>query len=218
MINFPSDRNDKNNEHVGGSQDAADQLIARNMKKAAQSVQPRNLGPTPGHRRHAGRAGQPPVFQVIQQADGRLNTRRLKAASPLQTVVAPPRSRRVLSRRAGALVLVLALVALAFFAGVASARAQEIGEPWCEISAPALPATLPSTAPLRCIEPRVFVPIAFGVQFGGQHGDQPSRNHRGADDPLSVGTHGRAAPAISSNRAPAASAAGEDNGSGSRLR
>jgi hypothetical protein len=174
------------------------------------------------HHRPAGREGNAPVFQVIQQADGRLNTRRLAAASPLQTVVNPSPRRRVLSRRAGLLLLVLALVALAFFAGVVSARAQEIGEPWCEISAPALPATLPETAPLRCIEPRVFVPVAFGGQSGGQYGDQPSRNHRGAGDPLSVGDHGRASSAVTSevtlNRAPAASVDGEDKGSGSRLR
>jgi hypothetical protein len=177
--------------------------------------------------RPTGRAGSAPTFQVIQQADGRLNTRRLAAASPLQTVVNSSPRRRALSKRAGLLLLVLALVALAFFAspilsprssdrgtriwgGAASARAQEIGEPWCQVSAP----MLPSQAGLRCIEPRIYLPLIIG----GRHGDQSARNHRRAGDSLSVGNHGRASSAIGVNRALLSRDISVANGSGSRLR
>jgi hypothetical protein len=169
------------------------------------------------HRRPSGREGNAPVFQVIQQADGRLNTRRLAAASPLQTVVNPSPRRRALSKRAGLLLFVLALVVLAFFAGAVSARAQEIGEPWCEISAP-MPATSPAVNPaqaqINCIQPRMYIPLVISR---GEYGNQSDRNHFRAGAFVSVGDHGRQASAIGSNRA-AASAAGEDKGSGSRLR
>lgn len=36
MIQFPSDRSDHNQQHVAGSQKAADEQLARNMKRAAR--------------------------------------------------------------------------------------------------------------------------------------------------------------------------------------
>lgn len=110
------------------------------------------LSPSKGNtNRQAGHAGNAPVFQVIQQADGRLNTRRLSAASPLQTVVRP--RRRALSKRAAFLLFVALLVVLAYMAGAASnVHGQEIAEPWCVVSAPVAPA-------LDCVQPRLWLPM-----------------------------------------------------------
>jgi hypothetical protein len=151
---------------------------------------PRAIWRNPNRREHA---GNPPTFQVIQQADGRLNTRRLRAASPLQTAARSPR-KRVLSKRACALLLVLALVVLAYLAGAASAHAGEIGEPWCQVSAPTLPASSPAQAQLNCIKPRAFIPLVTG----GRHesGDQSDRNHLRAADSVSVGNHDGSAVAV----------------------
>jgi hypothetical protein len=183
---------------------------------------PRAIWRNPNRREHAGKA---PTFQVIQQADGRLNTRRLRAASPLQTTprgwqtAARSPRKRVLSKRACALLLVLALVVLAYLAGAASAHAGEIGEPWCQVSAPQLPTMKPASADMNCIRPRVFIPL---VVSGGRHGTQSDRNHRRAGDPVSVGDHGRPASAIGDaitvNRALSSSDASVAKGSGSRLR
>jgi hypothetical protein len=192
---------------------------------------PRTIWRNPNPRR-AGHAGNPPTFQVIQQADGRLNTRRLKAASPLQTAVRP--RRRGLSTRAGLLLLVVLLALMAFVAGRASAHAGEIGEPprssglvtspsergpggWCQVSAPQLPAS----ADLNCIRPRVYIPL---VVSGGRHesGDQSDRNSVRVADAASAGNDGRPASAIGDaigvNRALLSSDGSVTKGSGSRLR
>jgi hypothetical protein len=180
------------------------------------SNEPRTIWTNPARRNeHAGNA---PTFQVIQQADGRLNTRRLKAASPLQTAVRP--RRRGLSTRAGILLLVVLLALMAFVAGRASAHAQvEIGEPWCQVSAPQLPASSPASADLNCIRPRVFIPL---VVSGGRHGTQSDRNSVRVADAASAGNDGRPASAIGDaigvNRALLSSDSSVAKGSGSRLR
>ena len=60
--------------------------------------------------RRPGSAGNPPTMQTIQRHDGTLNTRRLRAASPLMT--AHPHSRRAPDRR-GLLLFLLVVAALA---------------------------------------------------------------------------------------------------------
>ena len=83
-----------------------------------------------------------------------LDVQRLRNASPLQTV--KPVRRRALSKRVALLFLLCVLVvivALAIATSEGRARAQVIGEPWCEIGAPPAPAVQ-----VNCLQPRVYLP------------------------------------------------------------
>ena len=113
------------------------------------------------YRRQAGaqRAGRPPVY-------GSLNTRRLRAASPLQT--AHPHSRRASGLGRVVLLLVLALLAVAVVvaasrpAGALScvppAPCDAVGDPPPAIPAPPFGACPPGVV-IMC--PRVAVPVVM---------------------------------------------------------
>lgn len=92
------------------------------------------------------RRHNPPTLQTIQRADGStyqtLNTRRLKNASPLQTVM--PAQRRISRISVVLIAIIVALLALALMVGSTHAQTCQIG------SAPA-PA-------MTCVQPRVYLP------------------------------------------------------------
>ncbi len=92
-----------------------------------------------------------PTMQTIQRADGSmyhtLNTRRLRNATPLQTVL--PAQRRLGIASIVLIALIVVLLALALIASVA--HAQTIGQPWCEVGSAPKPA-------LTCVQPRVYLP------------------------------------------------------------
>lgn len=114
----------------------------------------------------------PPTLQTVQRVDGStyqtlapvrrgLNTRRLKNASPLQTIM--PAQRRI---SLVSIILIAAIITLLALAVMASgAHAQTIGEPWCQISS----APAPTLSPLpqggegsgvgACVEPRAYLPL-----------------------------------------------------------
>lgn len=88
----------------------------------------------------------PPTMQTVRRADGQLyqtlNTRRLRNASPLQTVLPEQRRLSVIS-----IVIVAAIITLLALALIASnAHAQT-----CQIGSAPKPAT-------TCVQPRVYLP------------------------------------------------------------
>lgn len=89
------------------------------------------------------------TMQTVRRADGQLyqtlNTRRLKAASPLQTVL--PAQRRI----GIASIVLLALIVILLALAANSAHAQQIGEPWCEIGSAPQPE-------MQCVAPRAYLP------------------------------------------------------------
>lgn len=92
-----------------------------------------------------------PTLQTVKRADGQLyqtlNTRRLRNASPLQTVL--PAQRRIGIASIVLIALIVVLLALALI--TSSAHAQVIGEPWCQIGSAPAPA-------MTCVQPRVYLP------------------------------------------------------------
>jgi hypothetical protein len=97
------------------------------------------------------RHGNPPTLQTIQRVDGQLyqtlNTQRLRNASPLQTKL--PAKRRLGITSIVLIALIVILLALAVAAN--SAHAQEIGQPWCQISSAPRPE-------MQCMTPRAYLP------------------------------------------------------------
>lgn len=93
-------------------------------------------------------------MQTIQRNDGStyqtLNTRRLKNASPLQTVM--PAQRRISTVSIVLVAIIIVLLALALV--VSNAHAQTIGEPWCQIGSAPQPALEG-----QCIQPRAYLPL-----------------------------------------------------------
>lgn len=92
-----------------------------------------------------------PTMQTVQRADGQLyqtlNTKRLRNASPLQTVL--PAQRRIGIASIVLIALIIALLALALI--TSSAHAQTISQPWCEVGSAPAPA-------MTCVQPRVYLP------------------------------------------------------------
>lgn len=96
------------------------------------------------------------TMQTVQRADGStyqtLNTRRMRNASPLQTVL--PAQRRLSIVSLVLIALIVALIALAVTLSLSkgsSAHAQSIGEPWCQIGSAPAPA-------ITCVQPRIYLP------------------------------------------------------------
>lgn len=89
-------------------------------------------------------------MQTVQRADGQLyqtlDTRRLRNASPLQTVVPAQRRLGIVS-----IVLIAIIIALIALAIASSAHAQVIGEPWCQVGNAPQPA-------MTCMQPRLYLP------------------------------------------------------------
>jgi hypothetical protein len=75
------------------------------------------------------------------------------------------RTRQEIVRRVVIVMLVVIVAGAILLALRGAAQAQtNIGEPWCQISAPSLPTLrghLPAHVELNCIQPRVFVPLAM---------------------------------------------------------
>lgn len=105
------------------------------------------------------RRHNPPTMQTVQRVDGStyqtLDTHRLRNASPLQTVLPARRRLGIVSIILVAVIVVLLALALSVSKGAGSARAQEIGEPWCEIGAPPQPQLVEG----KCISPRAYLPM-----------------------------------------------------------
>lgn len=94
------------------------------------------------------------TMQTVRRADGQLyqtlNTRRLRNASPLQTVLPEQRRLSVIS-----IVIVAAIITLLALAVIANnAHAQTIGEPWCQIVSAPQPAFEG-----QCVQPRAYLPL-----------------------------------------------------------
>lgn len=109
----------------------------------------RNPNWKPGH------AGQSPIVKRT------LDTHAVNRIGRAGTVSGPVRSRAFGKRAASlSLLLVLLLLAVIFIAsssGKASAQGIVSPKPWCQVSAPTLPARAGDE--LECIKPRVFIPI-----------------------------------------------------------
>jgi hypothetical protein len=134
-------------------------------------------------------AGTPPT-KAVMRGDIPMRTLDPKRLARAGAVSKPVR-RRPLSKAAVMFLLslfaVLVLVAALVISTSGEARAQtNIDEPWCQVSAPQLPADTAQTQ-LNCIKPRVFIPLVSG----GRHesGRQSDRNHLRAADSVSVGDH-----------------------------
>jgi len=76
-----------------------------------------------------------------------LDVQRLRNASPLQTVLPSQRRLGIVSIVLIALIVILLALALA----ANSAHAQEIGQPWCQISSAPRPE-------MQCMTPRAYLP------------------------------------------------------------